>query len=341
MLGPSDLGQRVVIRRRIGHRGGRPLFTDALGELSAITDTDLTVVTRTGPVTITRADVVAAKRVPPRPVTRREIAALEAAANEAWPAPVQEALGGWILRAAAGWSARANSALATGDPGLPSVAAIDEVERWYAARGLPPAVTTPLPMAARVAATLAERGWRGGTPVLVQTAPLATVRQALADQAADGPGRLSLAAEPTDEWLALTTPAGTTPAGAGPAPPAALRVLTTAGRVPVRFAHLYDGSGTLIAAGRGTITGDGRWLGLSRMAVATPARRQGLARRVVAALAGWAAQAHATDAFLQVEEDNAAAIGLYAGLGLRTHHTYVTWRQPRTARRGLVERDSA
>jgi N-acetylglutamate synthase len=324
-----------VVRRRIGHRDGRPLLTDALGELSAITDTDLTVVTRTGPVTIRHADVVAAKRVPARTVTRREIVALEAAANEAWPAPVQEALGRWILRAAAGWSARANSALAVGDPGLPAAAAIGEVERWYDARGLEPAVTTPLPVAARVAAMLAERGWLGGTPVLVQTASLATVRQALPGHG--GSGHLSLTAEPTDEWLALTTPPGS-----GPAPPAALLVLTTAGRAPARFAHLHDASGRLVAGGRGTITGNGRWLGLSRMAVATPARRQVLARRVVAALAEWAGQAPATtDAFLQVEDDNAAAISLYAGLGFSTHHSYVTWRQPRTARRGLVERACA
>jgi N-acetylglutamate synthase len=67
VLGPHDIGHRVVVRRIIGVRAGRPFMTDALGTLISITDTELTVETRTGPVIISRAAVVAAKRVPPRP----------------------------------------------------------------------------------------------------------------------------------------------------------------------------------------------------------------------------------------------------------------------------------
>lgn len=326
MLGPADMGHRVVVRRRAGHRGDRLLFTDALGELTGLTDTDLTVVTRTGPVTIARSDVVAAKRVPPRPVSRRQIAALEAAANEAWPAPVQEPLGQWLLRAAGGWSNRANSALATGDPGLPLPAAVAEVERWYREHDLPPAIATPLPAAARVDAHLRELGWQPGRAVLVQAASLAVVPR-MPHPPAGEPGPVRLMPAPTRAWLALAASPYRS-AAPGPLPAAALRVLTTEGRVPVRFAHLHAADGDLIAAGRGTITGAGRWLGLSRMVVAPAARRRGLARRLVAALVDWAGQEGATDAFLQVEEGNAAALGLYTGLGFRTHHSYVTWVSP-------------
>jgi hypothetical protein len=70
MLGPDDLGHRVVVRRVVGVRDGRPLMTDALGILTSITDTALTLDTRKGPVTITRASVVAAKRIPPPPPSR-------------------------------------------------------------------------------------------------------------------------------------------------------------------------------------------------------------------------------------------------------------------------------
>lgn len=71
MLGPQDIGHRVVVRRVIGVRDRRPLLTDALGVLTALTDTELTIETATGPLTVARTAVVAAKRVPPPPPRRR------------------------------------------------------------------------------------------------------------------------------------------------------------------------------------------------------------------------------------------------------------------------------
>jgi hypothetical protein len=59
-------GTRVVVRSRIG--GG---FTDALGVLRSRTRTQCAVETKRGLVTITLADVVAAKEVPPPPAPRR------------------------------------------------------------------------------------------------------------------------------------------------------------------------------------------------------------------------------------------------------------------------------
>ena len=70
MLGPHDVGHRVVVRRVAGLRDGRPLLTDALGVLTSYTDTELTLDTDAGPLTIARRAVVAGKRVPPRPPRR-------------------------------------------------------------------------------------------------------------------------------------------------------------------------------------------------------------------------------------------------------------------------------
>ncbi|HLV57608.1 MAG TPA: GNAT family N-acetyltransferase [Natronosporangium sp.] len=320
MLSEDDLGHRVVVRRVAGRRGDRPLFTDVLGELTAVTATELTVATDAGPVRVPRAAVVAGKRIPPRRAGRREVRDLEYAANDAWPAPEQERLGDWLLRAAGGWSRRANSALPVGDPGRPLPAAIDEVTRWYRARGLDPAVNVPLPLARRVDAELAARGWRRGPTVLTQTAPLAVLRSRLPDG-----GRVRLATTPDADWLALTRPGHHPPGGSGgEVPPVALRVLTGDGRIPVRFAYRYGEDGSLVAAARGTVTGNGRWFGLARLAVAPAARRRGLAREVIGALAAWAADLGATDAFLQVMEDNGAALALYDRLGFTTHHTYVS-----------------
>lgn len=60
----------MVIRYVAGERDGRPLFTDALGDLVGASDTELTVRTRKGLVTVPVDRVVAGKRVPPPPVPR-------------------------------------------------------------------------------------------------------------------------------------------------------------------------------------------------------------------------------------------------------------------------------
>ncbi|MEU1362256.1 GNAT family N-acetyltransferase, partial [Micromonospora zamorensis] len=107
----------------------------------------------------------------------------------------------------------------------------------------------------------------------------------------------------------------------GGLPDAARHVLTAVDQV--RFAHGYV-DGTLVAVGRGTVTGQGRWLGLSLIEVSPVARRQGLARQVIYELAAWGVSAGATRAFLQVEQHNTAAVALYQRLGFVTHHTYLT-----------------
>ncbi|HEX7745908.1 MAG TPA: GNAT family N-acetyltransferase [Micromonosporaceae bacterium] len=331
MLRRRDLGHRIVVRRIVGIRGDRPVFADSLGELVELTDTHLTVATARGPVQVPLREVHRAKRVPaPRRATGAQIAALELAAADSWPAPVRERLGDWWLRAAERWTGRANSALPVGDPGMPLDEAIDHAQRWYAARAQPALINVPLPLAAPVNAMLDERGWRTGPPVLVQTAPLAALLNAVPDRG-DLPA-VDLRAAPTDAWLDLVAArkAGGRPS---PLPPAARHVLTAVDQV--RFAHAYAGTGRdrpddggLLAVARGTVTGQGRWLGLALVEVVPDARRRGLAQQVTAALARWAYDLGATHAFLQVEEHNVAARALYRRLGFTTHHTYAPRSEP-------------
>ncbi|MEU4399842.1 GNAT family N-acetyltransferase [Micromonospora orduensis] len=311
MLRQQDVGHRIVVRRIVGIREGRPLFSDALGELVELSETHLTLATAQGPLRVPVAQVHRAKRVPPtRRPTAAAVVALERAADEAWPAPTRGRLGDWLLRSAEGWTGRANSALPVGDPDRPLPAAVDAVERWYAEQGQPAMINTPLPLAAPVGAELDDRGWGSRPPTLVQTVPLPLA----------GPTATSVAVElataPSEEWLAIAA------GRKGGLPDAARHVLTAVEQV--RFAHVYA-DGTLVATGRGTVTGEGRrWLGLSLIEVVPAARRQGLARRVIHALADWGVSAGATHAFLQVEQRNTAAVALYRTLGFTTHHTYLT-----------------
>ncbi|MER5610161.1 GNAT family N-acetyltransferase [Micromonospora tulbaghiae] len=322
MLRQQDVGHRIVVRRIVGIREGRTLFSDALGELVELSETHITLSTDAGPLRVPVAEVHRAKRVPPaRRPTAAAVVALELAADEAWPAPVRGRLGDWRLRWADGWTGRANSALPVGDPDRPLPAALDAVQRWYAERGGPALVNTPLPLAAPVGAELDARGWTSRPPVLVQTVPLRTLTaspaaplSAAAPPAADVPP-VRLADAPADDWLAIAA------GRKGGLPDAARQVLT--GTPRVRFAELRE-DGRLLAVGRGTVTGGGRWLGVSLLETVPQARRRGLAAAVVRALAGWGAAEGASHAFLQVEQSNTGAVALYRGLGFTTHHTYLT-----------------
>jgi GNAT superfamily N-acetyltransferase len=291
-------------------RDERPLFSDALGILVELSETDLTLDTDRGRLVVPLRDITHAKRVPARrrPIAR-EIIALERIASAGWPAPETGWIGEWQLRAASGWTGRANSALAIGDPGIPLADAIDAATAWYRERALPPRITTPLPASTSVAGVLRARGWTARPTVLVQTAPLAGI-----PAPPDGGPEVRLGSAPSEEWLRMV-------AGRKGSIPAAARTLLTGGG-EVRFPEVYAQS-RLIAVARGVVTGD--WLGVSLIDVVPAARRQGLARLLVHRLAGWAAGLGATRCYLQVEEDNAAAVALYAQLGFATHHTYVTW----------------
>lgn len=68
-LGPGDVGERVVVRRRLPDEG----LGDLLGELLRWDDEAVVVRDRHGVEhLVARADVVAGKRVPPAPARRGE-----------------------------------------------------------------------------------------------------------------------------------------------------------------------------------------------------------------------------------------------------------------------------
>jgi GNAT superfamily N-acetyltransferase len=145
----------------------------------------------------------------------------------------------------------------------------------------------------------------------------------LADVVAATPPRddlpaVRLSGAPSEAWLAVA-------AGRKGGLPAAARHILTAVR-QVRFAEVYAGSGDLLAIARGAVTAG--WFGVSLIEVMPAARRRGLARHVVVALARWAADEGATRAYLQVEERNEAAVTLYADLSFTTHHRYLTRHRP-------------
>lgn len=299
---PSWRGRRVTVRRVLDRdAAGKVRFGDVVGDLVALDD-DLAVLdTRTGPVHVPVRLIAVAKLAPP---SSAEELAVEDVLARGWRPAEQEWLGGWLLRAAGGFTGRANSVLPLRAPGQPLAEALRAAGRWYAERGLPLKFQLPVEARRLLDAELAERGWPASPDVHVMTARLDMLGESADDH-------VRLADEPAPDWLALYR------RGAG-AEPAARGILTRHHNVV--FATIPGDDGSAVAIGRGTVDDD--WLGITAVEVAAERRRAGLARAVMAALCGWGRASGALRSHLEVSSDNLAALALYEGLGYHTHHLY-------------------
>jgi N-acetylglutamate synthase len=312
---PEDLvGARVALRHRVGERDGRPLFTDAVGELSAEGPGAVVVQTRRGPVRVERSAVVAVRAVPPAPPRRAPLAAivrLEGLCADAWPAQVDQPLGAWRLRAAGGYTGRANAALAIGNPGLPTAAALDAVRRFAHEHGVPPRVQVPVgsPWDRAVAAEgwVLNVGHAKGAEVSVLVAPVSGIDD---DVAPPSDLRIELPPRPSDEWWGLAV--------GGPPTPAQERVL--AGAPDTAFGLLRAPDGAVLGQVRAAVVAD--HVHVSMLEVVPAARRRGHATALLAAAGAWGRERGARWAVLQVALQNGGARALYDRLGYVEHHRY-------------------
>ena len=248
---------------------------------------------------------------------------LERAAAKHWRGTEEEWLGGWLLRAAEGFTGRANSALPVGDPGLPLDSALDAVVRWYRDRGLPPMIVVPVPVpldadspGLELDRSLTERSWttRPG-PAFVMVADLSDDTNPIRDHAfLELPARAAFRVdtEPDEAWLARYHYRGQD------RHPAVMRdVLTSA---PVQaFASIRAGDDVLAIARLSIADG---WAGITAVEVDPARRRAGLGSALTGAVCAEAARHGISQVFLQVETSNAAAISLYERCGFRYSHRY-------------------
>jgi N-acetylglutamate synthase len=338
------VGSRVAVR----HRLSRPdpatgaTLTDVVGDLVAVLDGGvpdggvpdgtvpdggvLRVAARGGTVDVPLATVVAGRPVPPRPsrVAPPHLAVsvtdLVAVMARHWNPADGERLGGWWLRAADGFTNRANSVLPLGDPEPAGDAAVDRALAWYAARGLVARASIAGPVAGgvpddggpagRAGPLLRGHGWSvvpdGSALVLV--APTAALRT--------GPElppelRMTAAPEPDPAWLAAYRYRGQE------LPPQAVELLLSAPEQA--FWSVRDGDRT-VAVARGSLAGG--WAGVTAVEVVAEHRRRGLARVLLAAVARWAGERGAASCYLQTAESNLPAQRLYTSAGFVPHHRY-------------------
>lgn len=320
-------GERWVLRCR------RPdgSATDVVGWLVTVGPTTVRLAPeRSDPVDIARDVIIVARRAPaarggPDPL-RTPADELQQAARPGWIA-WHEPLGDWTLRSGGGFTARANSALAVGDPGVPLPEAADRVVAYAAAHGIEPWVQVIVGSAEDTA--LQALGWR---PVYLVTdmlvCRLTTLlgdglpdpRAVVTEQLSEGweraygrsrPNRLHQADlradadDPRDDAVA-----------------AVRKILD--GHPPRAFAAVSDAEAepetAPVAIGRGHLSGP--WLGIAAVWTHPGHRRQGLATALMRALGHWAARGGARNAYLQVAQDNQGAHDAYGRLGFVRHHSY-------------------
>lgn len=245
-----------------------------------------------------------------------DLLAVERATLAAWRARETAELDGWVQQADGGATGRPNAAVALEHRGDID-ATIAAFAAWYAARGLVPQIKivegacAPADLATR----LAQRSYQSHTPTLTMTSALMrdartqtdvvlTPEATSAFQTVFGEARVS-DADHAERWGLIT-------------------------RAPQPKAHaVIEIDGRPAAIGLSVVTGE--HAGLFAMRTPAWARRRGLARRIVDALLVWAATQGAQTMYLQVEENNAAAIALYEQAGFAVIGRYAYWRATRPA----------
>jgi ribosomal protein S18 acetylase RimI-like enzyme len=234
------------------------------------------------------------------------VESIERVAATAWPTNERTGLGEWILSAGDGFSRRRNSTVPCGPPPGDLERRLADVESWYTVRGLTPLYRITPTCDPTIDGILEDRGYRIESPVVVMTLTI------------DGAGPVQGVADSpvaTESWVSTELEAlGVDRSLVG-------QWLATIAVVPppVSFVTSADGDQT-VGAGFGYV-GEGL-LGVFEVAVRPEYRRRGHAKRLMRALHAFGSENGAGKSFLQVAEDNEAALVLYQSLGYEPLYRY-------------------
>ena len=246
-----------------------------------------------------------------RVVDPERVRALERLAHRTWPCGEEESLGPWLLRAAGGYSRRANSCLAIGPlPDGPEVG-LEAVEAWYAARHLAPCLKeTPL-LDDATREELARRGWGVVTPSWVMTRSV----------------DMDLPATPLPtgcavEWQDVPSPAWSAALALwdGESPDVAAQHEALHQRMARgRFLSLRVGgslAGVLVASSEGSSAH------LYDLVIEPALRSRGLGKAFLSQALVDLCERGTVEVVLQVLKSNVVAVGLYRSLGFAVEYGY-------------------
>lgn len=256
-----------------------------------------------------------------------ESAILESAMDAAWPALERHTAGGWVLRAAAGVTQRANSIWPMDPTGRSSEdlpAMLREARSWYRSRRLP--VIFQLfedAEAASLHGLLDAEGFTRQSETLVLTRG---ATQVPGPAARPGTPAVELAPEPSEEWLRVWWQVDGR--GGEDAMAVAQKILEGC---PSVYALVRDDNGRPAAVGRLALPSGSNLGGLYCMATLPEARRRGFAAAILDALLQAGNRRNVAGFWLLVTAANHGAQELYAKAGFEEVGRYL-YRQERPRR---------
>ena len=240
------------------------------------------------------------------------VQALETRLVNAWPALETQIVDGWVVRFAKGYSKRANSA----SPLMPGAslddAAIDQIVRQFKAHDLPPTFRLTSLQSPDMDERLARRGLVEAEPTYGMVAPVSDLA---IEPAVVGEQTAKIEATPTGKWLKDVAASY----GGDKANHAILKEIVERIRLPAAFATIELDER---ASAWGLAVVERGFVGLFDIVVRPDLRGLGLGRQVVCALSTWGRQAGASQAYLQVREENTVARDLYRTLGFTDAYRY-------------------
>ncbi len=243
---------------------------------------------------------------------RDRLLQIEDAALNAWPAPHQMILDGWLLRFAEGYTKRANSVNTRYASSRPLREKITACEKIYAAQGLPCLFRCPEPVSPpALTDALSAAGFVGFEPTLTLGRVLDTDTIKQADGIRDMPVR---------DWIRLRARLTGTPVAQWAMHRTILNCI-----VPEKALVGLFVDGQPVACGMAVLEGD--LLGFFSILTAARERRKGYGRLVMQALSAWGARRGATFGYLQVEGDNDPALAMYAHMGFELCYPYVYYKR--------------
>lgn len=258
-----------------------------------------------------RVIVVASRRYTGSTMTDADVEAIERATVAAVAPRDVEELPGWLLAFDSVTVNRARSAVPLSHE-APDASAVPRIDERYRARGIPP--NFRIAQIASMAAAereLQRLGLGSKQPTQVMVARANDVARAASE------GNVTITTAPDAAWAAVFLGEGFDPTDG------ASRVATLKRAPGSLFAAIREGNeviaGGVLALGHG-------WASIHGMRTALARRGEGLATRVLAALAREARRRDHERIVLQVEVANETAARVYRRCGFERAWTYAYWR---------------